>query len=406
MEAALCMALCLSLLLCGTAVSGQSGPPRQTATVRGLVTLQCGDAALSSGKGSVKWSRERRGAAMEDILTSVKGGNTKHIEDRQRRFGSQADGALSILQVRSSDSGRYLCNGIPAVDLVVTPEGTRGEDQERGSSDGERGGGEERTTALITAQPATTGAKQRKGKKEGKKRGHNKSKQTTNSTRGGGQKKGDNPKPQATGSVKYTAAVGGQAYLHCGTSRTPSHNERVQWKVTKDGVDYIVVTRQENGAAVKGVNDPQNRLSLLTEDASLLITAVHPEDAGQYSCNQKHLADLEVVRVPATTTGSTTAGEERRETTQIRDLVRNICIGAAVVVLAGILLFVWIRLSTKGREAQHSTEHVYAVIEELDADKPKKQDSEYAEIQETKELVRDPEPPKEPVYYTIQQETL
>ncbi|XP_066543150.1 uncharacterized protein LOC136711079 isoform X2 [Amia ocellicauda] len=98
-----------------------------------------------------------------------------------------------------------------------------------------------------------------------------------------------------SGPVKYTAAVGGWVYLHCETSRLPSHNERVQWTVTKGGADFTVVTRDENGAVVKGVTDPQNRFSLLS-DASLLITAVQPGDARQYSCNQKHVADLEVVR--------------------------------------------------------------------------------------------------------------
>ncbi|XP_066580608.1 roundabout homolog 3 isoform X2 [Amia ocellicauda] len=98
-----------------------------------------------------------------------------------------------------------------------------------------------------------------------------------------------------SGPVKYTAAVGGQVLLHCGTSRLPSHNERVQWTVTKGGADFTVVTRDENGAVNKGVTDPQNRFSLLS-DASLLITALQHGDARQYSCNQKHVADLEVVR--------------------------------------------------------------------------------------------------------------
>ncbi|KAG9281322.1 hypothetical protein AMEX_G4120 [Astyanax mexicanus] len=78
-----------------------------------MATLRCGK--LSTGK--VTWSRDIDGKN-ESILTTHNGHITRHMSDRDRRYGSGADIVLIILRVSQSDAGRYYCNGA-TVELTV-----------------------------------------------------------------------------------------------------------------------------------------------------------------------------------------------------------------------------------------------------------------------------------------------
>ncbi|KAL3984466.1 hypothetical protein ACER0C_016091 [Sarotherodon galilaeus] len=80
------------------------------------VTLRC----PLSVKGKVTWSREKRGRKA-DILTADGNTERRHIKDK--RFSLSADKSLIILRPAASDSGTYLCNNKPAVQLIViSPE--------------------------------------------------------------------------------------------------------------------------------------------------------------------------------------------------------------------------------------------------------------------------------------------
>ncbi|XP_026012738.1 basement membrane-specific heparan sulfate proteoglycan core protein-like isoform X2 [Astatotilapia calliptera] len=83
------------------------------------VTLRC----PHSVEGGVRWSRES-GGSRADILTAEGDKTTKHINDPQKRYSSQADGSLIVLRAAPSDSGRYFCNHEAAVELTVIPSGT------------------------------------------------------------------------------------------------------------------------------------------------------------------------------------------------------------------------------------------------------------------------------------------
>ncbi|XP_039461988.1 uncharacterized protein LOC120435895 isoform X2 [Oreochromis aureus] len=80
------------------------------------VTLRC----PLSVEGKVTWSREKRGRKA-DILTADGNTERRHISDK--RFSSSPDKLLIILRPAASDSGTYLCNNKPAVQLIViSPE--------------------------------------------------------------------------------------------------------------------------------------------------------------------------------------------------------------------------------------------------------------------------------------------
>ncbi|XP_049458247.1 uncharacterized protein LOC125904700 [Epinephelus fuscoguttatus] len=84
------------------------------------VSLRCPHPVM----GKVTWSRENRGSNV-DIL-SADGDGQKRINDPGKHYDSQADEfrSLYISRTNVSDSGRYLCNNEPAVELTVIPSGT------------------------------------------------------------------------------------------------------------------------------------------------------------------------------------------------------------------------------------------------------------------------------------------
>ncbi|XP_076735483.1 uncharacterized protein LOC106676089 [Maylandia zebra] len=103
------------------------------------VTLRC----PHSVEGGVRWSRES-GGSRADILTADGDKTTKHINDPQKRYSSQADGVLIVLRAAPSDSGRYFCDHEAAVELTVIPS-----DHETSAA---------ATTTTVTHQPAVTSA--------------------------------------------------------------------------------------------------------------------------------------------------------------------------------------------------------------------------------------------------------
>ncbi|XP_051246731.1 peroxidasin homolog isoform X5 [Dicentrarchus labrax] len=86
---------------------------------RNPITMRC----PHSVEGNVTWSRERNGTKV-DILTADGDRDIKHIDDPDRRYSSETDKSLYIGRVTVSDTGRYLCNNEPAVQLTVIPSGT------------------------------------------------------------------------------------------------------------------------------------------------------------------------------------------------------------------------------------------------------------------------------------------
>ncbi|CAI5692090.1 unnamed protein product [Oreochromis niloticus] len=81
-------------------------------------TLRC----PLSVEGKVTWSRESRGRKA-DVLTTDGNVDIRHSKDT--RFRSLPDKSLIILKPTLSDSGRYLCNNQPAVQLTVISPGGR-----------------------------------------------------------------------------------------------------------------------------------------------------------------------------------------------------------------------------------------------------------------------------------------
>ncbi|XP_005750363.2 uncharacterized protein LOC102201387 [Pundamilia nyererei] len=81
-------------------------------------TLRC----PLSVEGKVTWSRESHGSKAA-VLTTDGDVDVRHSEDT--RFGSLPDKSLVILKPTLSDSGRYLCNNEPAVQLTVISPGGR-----------------------------------------------------------------------------------------------------------------------------------------------------------------------------------------------------------------------------------------------------------------------------------------
>lgn len=79
-------------------------------------TLRC----PLSVEGKVTWSRESHGSKAA-VLTTDGDVDVRHSEDT--RFGSLPDKSLVILKPTLSDSGRYLCNNEPAVQLTVISPG-------------------------------------------------------------------------------------------------------------------------------------------------------------------------------------------------------------------------------------------------------------------------------------------
>ncbi|KAL7858748.1 hypothetical protein AOLI_G00188500 [Acnodon oligacanthus] len=109
--------LLLMCLLSSSSVDTAQTEPLHVSQREGrLAVLHCGN--LTSGK--VTWNRDVSGQTV-DILTTHNGEMTKHIADLDRRYGSQADLALTVLRVSQSDAGRYYCSGA-TVELSVTDQ--------------------------------------------------------------------------------------------------------------------------------------------------------------------------------------------------------------------------------------------------------------------------------------------
>ncbi|XP_013887875.1 uncharacterized protein LOC106535422 [Austrofundulus limnaeus] len=104
----------LCFLLSGSFCLG-SDVRDQTSLLDSQVTLSCSHAAAD-----VTWSRYKDGKKV--ILVSNK-------QDREfrpdRRFGSQADGALVIQRVQHSDESLYFCNNKKEIYLRVTSDPTQ-----------------------------------------------------------------------------------------------------------------------------------------------------------------------------------------------------------------------------------------------------------------------------------------
>ncbi|KAL7868713.1 hypothetical protein SRHO_G00100970 [Serrasalmus rhombeus] len=106
--------LLVCLLTYSSTGTAQPETLHQTEKEGNTVALKCGRLT----KGPVTWSRDTNGQRV-DILTTHNGETTKHIADPDRRYGSQADLALTIVRVSQSDAGRYDCSGA-TVELSVT----------------------------------------------------------------------------------------------------------------------------------------------------------------------------------------------------------------------------------------------------------------------------------------------
>ncbi|KAL7381349.1 hypothetical protein ABVT39_004536 [Epinephelus coioides] len=111
------LSICLLALLLGCHVTAEI--LHEIVVEKTSATLRC----PHSVEGNVIWSRESHGNKT-DILTVNGDGDLKHIHDPGKLYSSLADKSLVILRVTISDSGRYLCNNEPAVELTVIPSGT------------------------------------------------------------------------------------------------------------------------------------------------------------------------------------------------------------------------------------------------------------------------------------------
>lgn len=88
--------------------------PEQKQVAQGsLVTLHCPHA-----RGDVTWSRYIDGKRVTILTTK-----NDHEHRTNKRFGSLANYSLFIMNVESSDTTMYLCNGVPTVYLNVTQKG-------------------------------------------------------------------------------------------------------------------------------------------------------------------------------------------------------------------------------------------------------------------------------------------
>ena len=72
-------------------------------------------------EGKLTWSREINGNTVDILIAD--GDREQRFNDPHKRYGLLVDKSLHISRVAVSDSGKYLCNNVAAVELTVIPSG-------------------------------------------------------------------------------------------------------------------------------------------------------------------------------------------------------------------------------------------------------------------------------------------
>ncbi|XP_041823272.1 uncharacterized protein LOC121628318 [Melanotaenia boesemani] len=256
------------------------------------ITLRC----PHSGKGKVTWSRENPGSKV-DILTCDGDKTIKHIKDPQKHYSTTADKSLFIFRINVSDSGRYLCNNQPAVELTVIPSGIEIQNVT------------ERSKISLKCPPDVEGSHDPTWSREiaGKQRQISRHVSAVDKTLTIRNVERDDfglyfcdGKPviylNVTKNEKSdeeliydVAEEKKQITLHCPHSGKGS----VTWSRENPGPKVDILTHVDD-KTIKHIKDPQKHYSTLI-DKSLFIFRINVSDSGRYLCNNQPAVELTVI---------------------------------------------------------------------------------------------------------------
>ncbi|XP_047461565.1 uncharacterized protein LOC125020268 isoform X2 [Mugil cephalus] len=196
------------------------------------VTIDC---CRHCVKNKVTWSRIRDGRKV-DILTVDGDRDIKHIKDPDKRFSSLADKSLVIIRADVSDSGVYLCDDKPAVNLTVIPSGRK------------KVTTPSPTTTIESSHRENTGLIHRE--------------------------------------VEEKQIVTIRCCRHC-------VKNKVTWSRIRDRVKVDILTI-DGDRYIKHIKDPDKRFSSLA-DKSLVIIRADVSDSGVYLCDDEEAVELTVI---------------------------------------------------------------------------------------------------------------
>ncbi|KAM9385885.1 uncharacterized protein KZ484_007476 [Pholidichthys leucotaenia] len=279
-------------------VTQDRGLPYQAVEEQQQIPLRC----LKIKKNKVTWSRETDGGKV-DILTADGDRDQRHIKDPQKRYGSQADGSLSITRAEVSDSGTYFCNNKPAVELTVIPPGTTVRNARTGNvylNCPHHGGGSD----------ISKWSKERAGKHQQIQSKAFTVGQTLKIENVGRSDSGlyyCDGKPAAYLNVTQDRGLPYQAVeeqqqitLRC----LKIKKNKVTWSRETDGGKVDILTAGDGDQ--RHIKDPQKRYSS-QPDRSLSITRAEVSDSGTYFCNNTPAVELTVIP-PGTTVRNARTG--------------------------------------------------------------------------------------------------
>ncbi|KAJ8273730.1 hypothetical protein GJAV_G00104880 [Gymnothorax javanicus] len=155
----------------------------------------------------------------------------------------------------------------------------------------------------------------------------------------------------------YDVQAGRTVQLVCKVTET--HKQKWTFRISKGSERQTIFIRHKNGTVSKEIEDPQSRLTLLT-DNTLQISHLRPSDGGEYWCNGKKAATL-AVRTEKPDHTNPAAGTTEETDADVADIDDSdhgkvpvaVLIGLCIMILlAGVLIIIlMIRLKHKrGRE--------------------------------------------------------